>query len=63
MKRVCAWCNKTLKNKRESLRAQISRAFSQIWKKIKGTDNQEELISHGICDSCRIKLLRSTEEE
>ena len=63
MKTVCAWCEKNMRNKRESLRVQLSRAFSRMWKKIKGTASQEEVISHGICDNCKKKLLQSVDEE
>lgn len=63
MKRICAWCGKELKERRESLRIQISRAFSQMWKKVKGTAGQEEMVSHGICEVCKEKLLQTAEEE
>lgn len=63
MKTICAWCGKTLKNRRESLRVQITRAFSQMWKKGKGVTNQEEMVSHGICEDCKKELLQSIDEE
>jgi len=62
IKRVCAWCGKELKYKREGLGRQISRLFSQTWKKVKGI-NEEEVISHGICNNCERKLLQSIDEE
>ena len=58
MRTVCAWCGKELRPERESLKMQISRAFSRIWEKIKGRSGEKEIVSHGICDSCKEELLQ-----
>ena len=62
MKRVCAWCGKNLRQKKERLRVLILRAFSRIWKRMKGTPDQEEAVSHGICEDCKKKLLQSMDD-